>query len=111
MALVLLQELISAAKQDPGDVIFATTNNIADHNYSLVVQNEVEVEVSTSEGEVALPESALPPVAFTEEIVAEPEAAVVVPCYESAVEEPCTILHKANFVWTISRRVTSNILK
>ena len=74
-----------------------TISNTVDHNYSLVVQDEVEVEVTTSEdpaptnytdGSVAqnlsidgastLLESSLPPVAVTEEVDASSWAAILV---------------------------------
>ena len=97
--LSLSQDLITASKRsDPGgEVLLTTISNTVDHNYSLVVQDEVEVEVTTSEdpaptnytdGSVAqnlsingastLLESFLPPVAVTEEVDASSWAAILV---------------------------------
>ena len=93
------QDLITASKRsDPGgEVLLTTINNTVDHNYSLVVQDEVEVEVTTSEGPAptnctdgsvaqnlsidgasTLLESSLPPVAVTEEVDASSWAAILV---------------------------------
>ena len=97
--LSLSQDLITASKRsDPGgEVLLTTINNTVDHNYSLVVQDEVEVEVTTSEdpaptnctdgsvgqnlsidGASTLLESSLPPVAVTEEVDASSWAAILV---------------------------------
>ena len=97
--LSLFQDLITASKRsDPGgEVLLTPISNTVDHNYSLVVQDEVEVEVTTSEdpaptnctdgsvgqnlsidGASTLLESSLPPVAVTEEVDASSWAAILV---------------------------------